>query len=239
MQREARAAASIRHTGVVAVHDVVEHEGRPVIVMELVDGPSLADLLQAEGELEPREAAALGAKVADALAVAHRAGVLHRDIKPGNILLDRDGRAVLTDFGIAIMNDPDSTRLTESGVLIGSLEYLAPERAQGQEPGPPSDIWSLGATLYAAVEGTSPFHRTSTWTTLTAIVSEPLPEPRRCGPLTAVPQRLMDKDPQARPDAEQTRVLLAAVASGKEEDAGATGMRAEVAFITAIRTGPQ
>ena len=132
MQREARAAARVRHPGVVAVHDVADEDGRPVIVMELVDGPSLDDVLRERGTLDPREAAAIGAKVLGALGAAHRAGVLHRDVKPGNVLLDRDGRVVLTDFGIAAMDDPgdgSSTHLTRSGQLVGSLDYLAPERA--------------------------------------------------------------------------------------------------------------
>jgi tRNA A-37 threonylcarbamoyl transferase component Bud32 len=252
MGREARAAAQIRHPGVVAVYDIAEHDGRPVIVMELVDGPSLADVIETRGELTPAEAAAIGAKVADALAAAHRAGVLHRDVKPANILLSGDGRAMLTDFGIATMNDPGdgaSRRLTQSGSLVGSLEYMAPERAQGREPGPPSDIWSLGATLYAAVEGASPFQRGSTWTTLTAIVTEPLPEPRRCGPLAAVLSLLMDKDPQSRPDAEQAGELLAAVSSaasaasaglssGQEEDFGTMGLRPAAAALPALPALP-
>jgi eukaryotic-like serine/threonine-protein kinase len=217
MQREARAAARIRHPGVVAVHDVAEVDGRPLIVMELVDGPSLDDVLRDRGLLDPREAAAIGAKVMDALAAAHQVGVLHRDVKPGNILLDRSGRVVLTDFGIATMEDPNdgsATHLTRSGELVGSLDYLAPERAQGNDPGPASDVWALGATLYAAVEGTSPFRRTSTWSTLTAIVAEPLPEPRRSGPLAPVLLQLMDKRPENRPDASRARELLEAVASG-------------------------
>ncbi|MEV0321188.1 serine/threonine-protein kinase [Streptomyces sp. NPDC050658] len=217
MQREARAAARVRHPGVVAVHDVAEVDGRPLIVMELVDGPSLDDVLRERGTLDPAEAAAIGAKVMEALAAAHRAGVLHRDVKPGNILLETGGRVVLTDFGIATMDDPgdgSSTHLTRSGELVGSLDYLAPERAQGQDPGPASDVWALGATLYAAVEGSSPFRRTSTWSTLTAIVAEPLPEPRRAGALTPVLQQLMHKDPQARPDADQAVLLLTDAAGG-------------------------
>ncbi|MYY87489.1 protein kinase, partial [Streptomyces sp. SID335] len=223
MQREARAAARVRHPGVVAVHDVTEVDGRPLIVMELVDGPSLDDVLRDRGALDPRQAADIGAKVMDALAAAHRVGVLHRDVKPGNILLETGGRVVLTDFGIATMEDPNdgsATHLTRSGELVGSLDYLAPERAQGHDPGPASDVWALGATLYAAVEGSSPFRRTSTWSTLTAIVVDPLPEPRRSGPLTPVLRRLMDKDPQARPDAEAARLLLAEVAAAGPGSAG-------------------
>ncbi|MFF4503414.1 protein kinase [Streptomyces sp. NPDC001401] len=220
MQREARAAARVRHPGVVAVHDVTEVDGRPLIVMELVDGPSLEQVLRERGSLDPVEAAGIGAKVMDALAAAHRAGVLHRDVKPGNILLEGSGRVVLTDFGIAAMEDPGdgaATHLTRSGALVGSLDYLAPERAQGADASPASDVWALGATLYAAVEGSSPFRRTSTYSTLTAIVTEPLPEPERAGPLTSVLQQLLDKRPDTRPEAEQARALLQAVA-----DAGAT-----------------
>ncbi|MFE4867963.1 serine/threonine-protein kinase [Streptomyces sp. NPDC056682] len=219
MQREARAAARVRHPGVVAVHDVAEHEGRPVIVMELIDGPSLDDVLAERGVLDPREAAAIGAKVLEALAAAHRAGVLHRDVKPGNVLLDASGRVVLTDFGIAAMDDPgdgSQTHLTRSGEIVGSLDYLAPERAQGQEPGPASDIWALGATLYAAVEGAAPFRRTSTWSTLNAIVVDPLPKARRTGPLGPVLERLMDKDPARRPDAATAARLLSDVAAAAD-----------------------
>ncbi|WP_137990910.1 serine/threonine-protein kinase [Streptomyces vilmorinianum] len=215
MQREARAAARVRHPGVIAVHDVTEHQGRPVIVMELIDGPSLDDMLSEHGVLDPREAARIGAAVLEALAAAHDVGVLHRDVKPGNVLLDRGGRVVLTDFGIATMDDPgdgSTTHLTRSGEIVGSLDYLAPERAQGHQPGPASDVWALGATLYAAVEGSSPFRRTSTWSTLNAIVVEPLPEPRRSGALGPVLQQLLQKDPTQRPDARTAARLLSAVA---------------------------
>ncbi|MFI1501636.1 serine/threonine-protein kinase [Streptomyces platensis] len=231
MQREARAAARIRHSGVVTVHDVIDEDGRPVIVMELVDGPSLDDVLEQHGALDPREIARIGAQVMDALDAAHQVGVLHRDVKPGNVLLDNwghrpgrsgtgGGRVVLTDFGIASIEAPGdgaTTHLTRSGELVGSLDYLPPERAQGQDPTPASDIWSLGMTLYAAVEGGgTPFRRTSVWSTLTAIVTEALPEPRRAGPLTPVLHALMAKSPADRPSAAQARDLLTAVAEGRE-----------------------
>ncbi|EPH45049.1 hypothetical protein STRAU_1950 [Streptomyces aurantiacus JA 4570] len=241
MQREARAAARVRHPGVVAVHDVAEVDGRPLIVMELVDGPSLDDVLRERGTLDPREAAAVGGKVMEALAAAHRAGVLHRDVKPGNILLETSGRVVLTDFGIATMEDPgdgSATHLTRSGELVGSLDYLAPERAQGQEPGPASDVWALGATLYAAVEGASPFRRTSTWSTLTAIVVEPLPVPLRAGPLMPVLRLLMEKDPRGRPDAEEARRLLEQVASGEAVSAVPPGVGAGAGAGAGAPTGP-
>ncbi|AZM92161.1 serine/threonine protein kinase [Streptomyces sp. W1SF4] len=217
MEREAQAAARVRHPGVVTVHDVTHERGLPVIVMELVDGPSLDDSVTRYGALDPQEAAEIGAKLMDALDAAHRAGVLHRDVKPGNVLLERGGRVVLTDFGIATMESSDDealAKLTRSGQLVGSLDYLPPERAQGREPGPASDIWSLGMTLYAAVEGVSPFRRTSVWSTLAAIVGDPLPEPRRAGPLAPVLRALMAKEPEHRPTAEQARAMLEQVAAG-------------------------
>lgn len=237
MQREARAAARVRHPGVVAVHDVGEVDGRPLIVMELVDGPSLDAVLRERGPLDPREVAGIGAKVMDALAAAHEAGVLHRDVKPGNILLDRSGRVLLTDFGIATMEDPGdgaATQLTRTGHLVGSLDYMAPERAQGADPGPASDVWALGATLYAAVEGASPFRRTSTFSTLTAIVGEPLPVSHRAGALGPVLERLLDKRPEARPGAEEARELLqavadAAVAAPAATDSATTTLRGAAA----------
>nr|WSW57461.1 protein kinase [Streptomyces sp. NBC_00998] len=217
MEREAQAAARIRHSGVVTVHDVTQEQGLPVIVMELVDGPSLDDVVAQRGALDPYEAAAIGAQLMGALDAAHQAGVLHRDVKPGNVLLERGGRVVLTDFGIATMEASDDAamaKLTRSGQLVGSLDYLPPERAQGREPGPASDIWSLGMTLYAAVEGVSPFRRTSVWSTLAAIVAEPLPEPRRAGPLAPVLLALMAKEPASRPTADQARAMLERVAAG-------------------------
>lgn len=217
MRREAQAAARIRHGGVVTVYDVIEEGGLPVIVMELVDGRSLDEMLAERGAIEPHEAAEIGARLMDALDAAHRVGVLHRDVKPGNVLIERGGRVVLGDFGIASVDSSGEegiARMTRSGELVGSLDYLPPERAQGREPSPASDIWSLGMTLYAAVEGASPFRRTSVWSTLSAIVSEPLPEPRRAGPLTPVLQALMAKEPERRPTAEGARAMLERVAAG-------------------------
>ncbi|MFE2883385.1 protein kinase [Streptomyces sp. NPDC059272] len=242
MQREARAAARVRHPGVVAVHDIAEVDGRPLIVMELIDGPSLDDVLTERGPVDPREAAGIGAKVMEALAAAHAVGVLHRDVKPGNILLDRSGRVVLTDFGIATMDDPgdgSATHLTRSGELIGSLDYLAPERAQGADPGPASDVWALGATLYAAVEGTSPFRRTSTYSTLTAIVSEPLPEPRRAGRLGPVLRQLMEKRAELRPEAGRARGMLETVAREAGTDTPTAVLRGSYGVVGGGPGGPE
>ncbi|WP_327677792.1 protein kinase domain-containing protein [Kitasatospora sp. NBC_00458] len=213
MKREASAAARIKHPGVITVHDVLEQDGRPWIVMELVDGRSLADVISQDGTLPPRAAAEVGSQVLAALHRGHQLGVLHRDVKPANVLLEHGtGRAVLLDFGIATYEG--SAELTRPGDLVGSPDYLAPERAQGDRPGPASDLWGLGATLYAAVEGDSPFRRTSPLTTLAAVVGDPLPEPRRAGPLGPVLAALMAKDPDERPTADEAARMLAEVQAG-------------------------
>ncbi|MFD8319441.1 serine/threonine-protein kinase [Kitasatospora purpeofusca] len=213
MKREAAAAARIKHPGVITVHDVLEQDGRPWIVMELVDGRSLADVISQDGTLPPRAAAEVGGQVLAALHRGHQLGVLHRDVKPANVLLEHGtGRAVLLDFGIATYEG--SAELTRPGDLVGSPDYLAPERAQGERPGPASDLWGLGATLYAAVEGDSPFRRTSPLTTLAAVVGDPLPEPRRAGPLGPVLAALMAKDPDERPSADEAARMLAEVQAG-------------------------
>ncbi|MFF1681454.1 serine/threonine-protein kinase [Streptomyces sp. NPDC058256] len=213
LEREAWAAARISARGVVTVHDVATDDGRPWIVMELVRGRSLADVIGSQGALTPRETARIGAEVLAALRAAHGAGVLHRDVKPANVLLADDGRVVLTDFGIATV-EGDSA-LTMTGELVGSPEYLAPERALGRNPGPASDLWSLGALLYAAVQGRSPFRRTTALSTLRAIVDDELPPPHRAGPLASVIEGLMRKDPDDRMSAEQAeRELRLAGADG-------------------------
>ncbi|MFJ3500689.1 protein kinase [Streptomyces sp. NPDC090135] len=209
-QKEARAAARITHPGVVTVHDVLEHDDRPWIVMQYVDGPSLADAAKESGSIEPREAARIGLHVLGALRAAHAAGVLHRDVKPGNILLARDGRVLITDFGIAAI-EGDST-ITRTGEIVGSIDYLAPERVKGGDPGPASDLWSLGATLYTAVEGTSPFRRTSPISTMQAVVTEEPPHPEKAGALAPVIVALLRKDPERRPRADEVgRMLLEAM----------------------------
>ncbi|MFC7013122.1 protein kinase [Streptomyces viridiviolaceus] len=214
---EARAAARINHSAVVTVHDVLEHDGRPWIVMELVEGRSLADAVRDEERVEPREAARIGLWVLRALRAAHTAGVLHRDVKPGNVLLSHDGRVLLTDFGIAQI-EGDST-ITRTGEVVGSVDYLAPERVRGHDPGPASDLWALGATLYTAVEGRSPFRRTSPLSTMQAVVEEEAPEPRYAGPLGPVISALLRKDPATRPDVTETEQMLAEAAEGRRPDA--------------------
>ncbi|MEU3828570.1 serine/threonine-protein kinase [Streptomyces sp. NPDC029080] len=210
---EARAAARINHSAVVTVHDVLEHDGRPWIVMELVEGHSLADAVKERGRVEPQEAARIGLWVLRALRAAHTAGVLHRDVKPGNVLLGTDRRVLLTDFGIAQI-EGDST-ITRTGEVVGSVDYLAPERVRGHDPGPASDLWALGATLYTAVEGRSPFRRTSPLSTMQAIVEEHVDEPRQAGSLEPVIAALLRKDPAQRPDAGEAERMLAEVAEGR------------------------
>ncbi|GGT26955.1 serine/threonine-protein kinase [Streptomyces chromofuscus] len=210
---EARAAARINHSAVVTVHDVLEHDGRPWIVMELVEGRSLADAVKERGRVEPAEAARVGLWVLRALRAAHTAGVLHRDVKPGNVLLADDGRVLLTDFGIAQI-DGDTT-ITRTGEVVGSVDYLAPERVRGHDPGPASDLWALGATLYTAVEGTSPFRRTSPLSTMQAVVEEHPAEPRYAGALGPVITALLRKEPAVRPASDEAERLLAEVADGR------------------------
>ncbi|MEU9441594.1 serine/threonine-protein kinase [Streptomyces sp. NPDC048304] len=218
LEREAWAAARVAGRNVVTVYDVAVEGGRPWIVMELVRGLSLADQLEAEGPLTPQRAAHIGAEVLSALRAAHAAGVLHRDVKPANVLLANDGRVVLTDFGIASVEG--SSALTMTGEVIGSPEFLAPERALGRTPGPESDLWSLGVLLYAAVEGVSPFRYDTPLSTLRAVVDEELPPPRRAGPLAGVIEGLLRKDPAERIDAERAEHDLRIVAAGGVPSSG-------------------
>ncbi|MEU3355807.1 protein kinase [Streptomyces sp. NPDC037389] len=212
LEREGRAAARISHRNVVTVHDVVTEEGRPWIVMELVRGLSFAEVLLAEGPIAPVRAARIGVEVLAALRGAHAVGVLHRDVKPGNVLISNDGRVVLSDFGIAMIEG--SSALTATGQLVGSPEYLAPERALGHPPGPESDLWSLGVMLYAAVEGYSPFRQDTPLSTLRAVVDAELPPPRRAGPLAPVLDGLLRKDPARRLGTAEAERLLRTVAAG-------------------------
>ncbi|MER6344402.1 serine/threonine-protein kinase [Streptomyces sp. NPDC001595] len=211
MRREARAAARLDHPAVVNVHDVAVVDGRPWIVMELVQGRSLGDVLR-EGTLGAREAARIGLEVLGALEAAHAAGVLHRDVKPDNVMLGRHDRVVLTDFGIAQIEG--ETNLTDTGGFVGSPEYIAPERVLGQRPGPAADLWSLGVVLYAATEGVSPFRRSNTPATLQSVLNAtPAPPASAQGPLAEVINGLLQKDPAHRPGAARVRALLEAAAN--------------------------
>ncbi|MGY6025627.1 serine/threonine-protein kinase [Streptomyces spinosirectus] len=213
--REAKAIARIRNNSAVTVFDVVDEDDRPWIVMELVEGKSLAEVIREDGLLEPKRAAEVGLAVLDVLRSAHREGILHRDVKPSNVLLESEtDRVVLTDFGIAqVEGDPS---ITSTGMLVGAPSYISPERARGHKPGPAADLWSLGGLLYAAVEGLPPYDKGSAIATLTAVMTEPLEEPKNAGPLKDVIYGLLTKDPAQRLDDAGARAMLNAVIHAPE-----------------------
>jgi serine/threonine protein kinase len=212
--REAQMAGRLAHPNVVRIYDIVEEDGHPWIIMELFPYQSLHDLVREEGPLTPVRAARVGLGVLAALRAAHAAGVLHRDVKPANILMGPDGRVVLTDFGIA--RAVDSPTLTASGALVGSPSYIAPERARGGQSGAAGDLWGLGVSLYAAVEGHPPFERNAPLATLTAVVVDEPEEAVRAGPLWPVISGLLRKDPGERLDVAEAEQLLREVADHDE-----------------------
>ncbi|WP_367134676.1 MULTISPECIES: serine/threonine-protein kinase [Streptomyces] len=213
--REAKAIARIRSAGAVTVYDVVHEDDRPWIVMELIEGRSLADVIREDGPLKWRRGAEVGLAVLDVLGAAHRQGILHRDVKPSNVLIADDGRVVLTDFGIAqVEGDPS---VTSTGMLVGAPSYISPERARGHKPGPPADLWSLGGLLYAAVEGVPPYDKGSAIATLTAVMTEPLGPPKNAGPLAEVMYGLLAKDPEKRLDEAGARALLTDAVNAPDE----------------------
>ncbi|MFI7634662.1 serine/threonine-protein kinase [Nonomuraea sp. NPDC049400] len=217
--REARAAGRVAHPGVATVYDVLEEHGHPWIVMQLVHSRTLGELIREDGPMPPAEAAKLGLQLMEALRAAHAAGVLHRDVKPDNVLLTEDGRAVLTDFGIATTED--EAPVTRTGILIGTPAFMAPERAAGGQARPASDLWSLGVTLYMAVEGHSPFQRDNALATLSAVMhAEPAPL-ARAGVLAPVLLGLLRKNPAERMSLEEAeRRLAAIIAGGAPEQTG-------------------
>jgi serine/threonine protein kinase len=210
--REARAAAAIQHPAVVQVYDVVTEGGRPWIVMELLDARSLADMVIEDGPVAPRAVAKIGIALLGALEVAHAMSVLHRDVKPANVLICTDGRCVLTDFGVARM--PTDVQLTTPGMVLGSPHFISPERAMGREFGPPSDLFSLGVTLYTAVEGRPPFDKGDPIETMHAVVEDAPATPQRSGPLTRVLMGLLEKDPARRLDVHTSRAMLRELLAG-------------------------
>ncbi|MFC4910309.1 serine/threonine-protein kinase [Actinomadura gamaensis] len=225
MMREARASARLGHPSVVTVHDVVVHDDRPWMVMELVPSRSLQDIVDEDGPQPPQRIAALGRQVAAALRAAHAVGILHRDVKPANVLITAEDRAVLTDFGIAQLSG-DAT-LTRTGMVMGSPAYMAPERVKGEAAGPASDVWALGATLYAAVEGQAPHHRSDAMAVLAAIMTLDAPPPRRAGPLAPVLTAMLDREPANRPSIDQVEQELGRI--GASSGAGRpTAMDAQV-----------
>jgi len=253
-RREARAAARLDHPSAVTVFDVVEEDGRPFLVMELVVARTLAEVVRDDGPLTPARTAEVGLAVLGALQAAHARGIVHRDVKPGNVLLrppeQGDGRVVLTDFGIATSTGDSS--LTSTGLLLGSPSYIAPERARGEPPGAPSDLWSLGATLFTAVEGRPPYDRGEPMSTLTAVVTDDREAYAAAGPLIPVLDGLLEADPQRRLSHEAARAQLRLVAQNAAAPAGpgvvgparpepTAGRRAEVTSalpVSAFATQP-
>ena len=215
-RREARAAARLDHPSAVTVFDVVEEEGRPYLVLELVEARTLSQVVRADGPLTPQATARVGLRLLGALEAAHRQGIVHRDVKPGNVLLGEgyaaEGRVVLTDFGIA--SSAGDSSITSTGLLLGSPSYIAPERARGRPPAPASDLWSLGATLFTAVEGRPPFDGGDPLTTVTAVVTGDSAPFERAGPLEPVLTGLLEREPEQRMTPAAARAALQAVADG-------------------------
>ena len=211
-RREARSAARIAHPNVVVVHDVVDDGGLPCIVMEYVPSTTLGALLKGGEVLAPSEAARVGLGMIAALRAAHAAGVLHRDVKPGNVLLGADGRVVLTDFGIAMTSG--TSTLTKTGEIVGSIDYISPERMKGRNSGPAADLWALGATLYQSVEGRPPFRKDTAVETAYAIVVDPLAPMKQAGSLEPLIEMLLAKDPAERPSMEEASSWMSSRSSG-------------------------
>lgn len=235
--REARALARVDHPNVVTIHHVVDggEHTYPWLVMELVTGGSLQDRL-GKGPLGPVEAAQIGREVLAALRAAHDAGIQHRDVKPANVLMRPDGRPVLTDFGIAAIRE--STALTATGSVIGTPDYMAPERIAGGEGGPGSDLWSLAMMLYVAVEGHHPLRRGTTLATLAALLSEELPPPLQAGVLTGFLNAVLVKDPAGRADAETADRMLAEAAEGRDTAPSAPSAEHGAGGPTSYRLAP-
>jgi eukaryotic-like serine/threonine-protein kinase len=210
--REARTAARLDHPCAVRVFDVCEDNEQPFIIMERLVGRTLSDVVKKDGPVSTAQAAEIGLCLLDALVAAHAAGIVHRDVKPGNVIVGDDGRVTLTDFGIA--STAGDASITSTGLLLGSPAYIAPERARGGSPQPRSDYWSLGATLYTAVEGRPPFDKPEAVATLAAVVTEPhAPCRRAVGLLSRAIDGLLDKDPEARPGVEELRTMLQTTAA--------------------------
>lgn len=228
--REARSAARLNHPSVVTVYDVVEEDGTVHIVMELVDAPTLSDRVKRDGPLGVEEAAKLGLALLEPLTAAHTAGIVHRDVKPSNVMVPPGRDPKLADFGIAAVQD--DSQLTRTGLVVGSPPFMAPEQAEGHPTSPATDLWGLGATLYYAVEGVAPFERGQPVATLHAVIHD---EPRpatRAGALGPVLDDLLAKDPNRRPTLEDLCRRLGEVANGRPAPETAAGVSAAPAAAT-------
>ncbi|MEH0822594.1 MULTISPECIES: serine/threonine-protein kinase [unclassified Micromonospora] len=225
--REARTAARLNHPNVVRLYDVVHDRDSPWIVMEYLPSRSLQELITAEGPLDPGRTARIGLAVLAALRAAHAAGVLHRDVKPHNVLVADDGRVMLTDFGLATFDGGDGL-MTGPGQVFGSPQFVAPERARDGVSDPRTDLWSLGATLYAAVEGRAPYARSSAMATLSALATEPPDPVRRAGPLRPVLEGLLQRDPWRRLTALEVESLLRAALAAADTGLPVAGRRPDV-----------
>jgi hypothetical protein len=237
--REARTAGRLNHPGIVTVYDVLTDGGVDHIVMELIEASTLADVVAASGPLDEHAATAVARQLLDALGAAHENGVVHRDVKPSNVMLGARGRVTLTDFGIA--QSADDPRLTTTGSLIGSPGYLAPERLEGHAATPASDLWSLGATLYHAVQGTSPFARDTTAATIWAVLHGDVPTPRTRGPLGAVIGGMLQRDPRARLGGPQAAALLSgptAPPPGADTATTPVNRHSDTAAVTRLAAAP-
>ncbi|RZS36945.1 hypothetical protein EV193_106179 [Herbihabitans rhizosphaerae] len=217
--REGRIAARLQHSNAITVYDVAQHDGDPWLIMEYLPSQSLAAVIDERGVLSPEETARIGAEVASALEAAHAAGIVHRDVKPANVLLGDDGSVKITDFGIS--RATGDVTVTATGMLAGTPAYLAPEVAKGHDPTPASDVFSLGSTLYTAVEGRSPFGLSeNTFALLHAVAAGAVTPPRQAGPLTALLMQLLRSEPTERPTMTAAQEALAAVATGRSVTPG-------------------
>ncbi|WP_343947009.1 serine/threonine-protein kinase, partial [Pseudonocardia zijingensis] len=213
--REGRIGARLQHPHVISMFDVVVHEDRPWLVMEYLPSRSLAQVLGDKGPLPPEQVGDIGRQVADGLAAAHLAGVTHRDVKPGNVLIADDGRVKLTDFGVS--RAVDDVQLTRTGLIAGTPAFLSPEVARGLNPTAASDVFALGATLYAAVEGTPPFGLDdNAYALLHKVATEQVRRPKQDGPVVDMIMRLLSREPDDRPSAAQARDAFAAVIAGSD-----------------------
>lgn len=234
--REAGTAARLNHPSVITIYDVATDDGRPWIVMELVPARPLDTVVAAEGPLPPQRTARIGAQILGALRTAHAAGVLHRDVKPANVLIGDGDRVVLTDFGIATIEGDAS--VTQSGVLVGSPAYVAPERARGERATPASDLWALGATLFTAVEGYGPYDRETSVAALSAVLTEDPPPAVHAGPLAPVVEGLLVRDPERRMTAEDVATSLDEVIAGVSPWIIKAPSPAEAATAVLLPPGP-